>query len=96
MKTGSTSLIMLMAVLFAGGMSRADLIGIRGTFGPEDLFSLFNLETGGETIFGPSGVGQLKSLEVSPVDGSVYGLSPDMSFFKIDISTGHASMIKNW
>lgn len=70
----------------------------RGTFTTSeasDIFSYTNLWESENTLFGPSGVGQIKSLEFSPFDGYLYGLNPSMSFYKIDTITGNATLIKN-
>ena len=65
------------------------------TFEASDLFSLTNLGNSESTFIGPSGVGQIKSLEYLPFDGYLYGLNPSITFYKIDTTTGNATLIKS-
>lgn len=76
----------VVVVLVATGVSKADLMGYIAT---ETVVYSTNFDTGEQTALGPSGAPHIVAVDISPVDGSLYGMGDcGDELYQFNTSTG--------
>ena len=91
--------VMVAVVLVTAGVAEADLLGyLTG----DTTIQPTNFTTGEVGVLGGTGAGKWVSLEASPIDGSVYGVTEafgtpgEGAFYQVDLITGLSSQIADF
>ncbi|MFC1676178.1 PEP-CTERM sorting domain-containing protein [Planctomycetota bacterium] len=87
-------IIMMVAatILVATGISKGALMGYVTT-GTEVVWT--NFDTGAQTSLGPSGIDDIRGLDTSPIDGTLYASDDNGGLWTVNTSTGIGSFIGN-
>jgi len=100
MRSARMTIWVIVVVLVATGVSKADLVGYTATNTSNSVVYLTNFDTGEQTPLGPSGISHLSAFDISPVDGYIYGIDIDFSasepdFYRISTDNGVGTLIKS-
>ncbi len=86
----------IVAILTTANISHANTMGYVATFTTNSVIYLTDIDLGDQTpCGGPSGIGYISSLDVSPIDGSLYALDIGGNFYTVNTSTGIGTLIKD-
>ncbi|HDY87049.1 MAG TPA: DUF4394 domain-containing protein, partial [bacterium] len=86
----------MVVVLVANSLSKADLIGYTANETGNSIVYLTDFDTGEQTVIGmPSGIDTITALEVSPVNGRLYAINLHENLYEINISTGVGTLLGN-
>jgi len=95
MKSAKMTVWVMVVVLVATGVSKADLTAYIATWSSSSVVYTTDLVTGAQTpIGGPSGVSSVRALEVSPIDGTIFATTGP-KFWSISRITGAGTLIGN-
>jgi hypothetical protein len=75
--------------------SAADLVGYHATYSPNGVLYRDNFTTGTQEAIGPTGVADVRSLAVSPVDQTLYAITNSGDFYRLNTTTGIGTPIRN-
>lgn len=85
------------AVSSLGLVGRADaldVIGYHASWSENSLLVRDNITTGESVPIGPMGIGYVRELALSPLDGSLYAIDDAMDFYRVNTTTGVANLLR--
>jgi hypothetical protein len=93
-KSARTLLVAVSLFVVVGRAHGADVIGFHASWSGNTLLVRDNITRGESVPIGPMGIGYVRELALSPLDGSLYAIDDAMGLYRVNTTTGVASLLR--